>query len=230
MPRALPQIAKAAGRWIVDARSRFGWTAEDLVDRIERLFGHFRIVRVPTVEEVEALEAGREQHLPAWVKFARLAVEREKLESAADVVRWAEERSPWQGDVPHDDFDCCWPLVTRPEFHLLEHLDAMPEEERRMAFRLAAAWRSPYATRNKVFETVIEALCARMHVSPAPRLPEPVRKLKPELSRLLYEMEERDVLLLELYLGCDEEGRLAIAKTALREGNRIMGSPPDEPF
>jgi len=229
MPRALPQIAKAAGRWIAEARARYGWTEEDLIDGIHRLFGHFRVVRVPTVEQIQALEAGREQYLPAWVKFARLAVEREELLSAADTVRWAEERSPWQGDVPHDDFDCCWPLVTQPEYHLLEHLDSMPEGDRRMAFRLAAAWQSPYATRNKVFEAVIQALSSRMHVAPTQKVPPATRRMRPDLVQLLYELEGDDVNALQAYLACDQAGRLAIARIALSEVERVMGLPGAAP-
>lgn len=225
MSRSLSEITKEAGRWIKDARTHYNWTQQDLIERITDLRHVFRIVRVPSIEEVESLEAERERYLPGWVKFARLAVEAAGIESQADLARWAEARSVWQSDIPHDDFDCCWPLVTRPEYYLLEHLDQMREEDRRFAFRLAAAWNSPYATRNKVFNSVIAALSERMHVPPPPILPEPVRSLPAGLSSLLYKFTPDDVMVLKAYLSSDDEGRTAIAQTALTEICRCLDMP-----
>ena len=191
----------------------------ELIERIARLRGYFRVVRVPDTEDVERLEAGREKHIPAWVKFARLAVEHEELDSAADRIAWAELRSPWQSDEPHDAFDCCWPLVTRQEFMLLEDVDRMTEDQRRMTFRLASAWNSPYAERNKVFDATIQALAARMRVPAPPVLPEPARRLQPELACLLYKLDSDDIAVLAAYLACGKDGRAVIAKTAFREAD-----------
>lgn len=220
MSRSLSQLAKVAGQWVRDARHHFDWSEEELIDRIARLRGYFRVVRVPEIEDVESLEAGREKHIPAWVKFARLAVEHEQLDSEADRLAWAEQRSPWQDDLPHEAFDCCWPLVTRQEFMLLEDIDRMTEDQRRMAFRLAAAWNSPYAERNKVFDAAIQALAARMHVPAPPVLPGPARRLPPELTGMLYKFDGDDIAVLAAYLACDKAGRAAIAATAFREAGR----------
>lgn len=183
MARSLSQLAKAASIWLSDARAHFGWSEEDLIDRISRLTTYFRVVRVPSLGDIQNLEAGREIHFPAWIKFARLAFELEELQTEEQRRRWAEQRSPWQGHAPHDELDFCWPLVSRPELNLLEHLDSMSENERRMAFRLAASWNSPYADRRKVFDATIKALSARMQVPPPKTLPGPVQELTPRLER-----------------------------------------------
>jgi len=222
MSRSLSQLAKIAGLWVRDARHHFDWSEMELIERIERLRGYFRVVQVPDTEDVERLEGGGEKHIPAWVKFARLAVEHEGLESPAERVAWAELRSPWQGDEPHDAFDCCWPLVTRQEFMLLEDIDRMTEDQRRMTFRLASAWNSPYAERNKVFDAAIQALAGRMHVAAPPALPESALRLPSELTRLLYKLDSEDVAVLAAYLACDENGRYAIAKTAFGEIERHL--------
>ena len=61
MTRSLSQLAKIAGHWIREAREHLGWNEKELIDRIEHLRGYFRVVRVPDLEDVQRLEAGREE-------------------------------------------------------------------------------------------------------------------------------------------------------------------------
>jgi hypothetical protein len=61
MSRSLSEITKEAGRWIKDARTHYNWTQQDLIERITDLRHVFRIVRVPSIEEVES-EAERERY------------------------------------------------------------------------------------------------------------------------------------------------------------------------
>ena len=220
MKRSSRNLAQAAGKWVGSARHHFAWSEQDLMDRISRLQGYFRVVRVPEVEDVERLEAGLEKHIPAWVKYARLAVELEQLHCEADRVAWAEARSPWQGDHPHDALDCCWPLVTRQEFMLLEELDRMGESHRQAAFRLSAAWNSPYADRDKVFQATMLALAGRMH-RPLQQPPSNVAlRLILEGDTSSNALDENCLAVLEAYLMSDKTGQKAIISTAISELHR----------
>lgn len=70
-----------------------------------------------------------ERHLPAWVKFAQFAVERENLTPEVARIRWVKRPLHWPSDVRHEDLDWVWPVATRPEVHLLEHQEVIPEDK-----------------------------------------------------------------------------------------------------
>lgn len=198
-----------------------GWSRSDLIENIRLLNTWFRVVRVPTLDELERLEAGREKHFPGWFKYARLAVEYEQLSNEAARIAWAEQRSPWQSDQPHDALDCCWPLVTRQEFMLLEQLDRMPEEQRRAAFQLAAAWNSPCADRNKVFEKARTALAERMDKRGTDLDFDQAGSPKQELAALLRALDDEGMAVAEAYVMCDQAGRDAIARVAFVQASRL---------
>jgi len=70
-----------------------------LIYRICRLQGYLRVVHVPEIEDLERLEVGLEKLIPAWVKYARLAVELEQLQCENDWVAWVEARSHGKGAI-----------------------------------------------------------------------------------------------------------------------------------
>jgi len=160
-PRSDKQLVAAAAKWCRDVRRHFVWSEEDLVNQCERIARlPLRALWVPTIADVQALEAEQCTILPRWLRTARYAVEREE---------WAERRRhewlnlrTWYrtGYDPEssDWFDCSWPLLFRDEFYLVEDLQSLSEGHVRALRRFLSEFRGPYKSKEEAAGELLRKL------------------------------------------------------------------------
>lgn len=116
-----------AGEWLLAERKRLGWSATDLVGRINDLTHDFRwLGQIPSCPDVRALESGQLPKVPRWLRLARYAIELAAI-PASEYQRWLAERNYF---FSNDLLRMTRPALFEDEGRMIGDLDALSDKER----------------------------------------------------------------------------------------------------